>query len=555
MPNADLFLDELWAEDVLKTPSFFNGRLLTQEDLTQEQGAQRARRLHLGRALGAGIASGLEVVPDLAMTTTGDLVLAVAGGLAVAPDGTTLHLEDLVHLHFNLRPEAAAASGGSPDSDFHDCGAVTASVSVGTSGLHLLVLRPAEGVTGLAPVSGLGNEVAPCNTKYRTAGVSFRALAVDPGIDPSTTTDRKRSAIARACFGFFEPTLLNLMASPFVGPAPLEIAVAPAAGAQPAPGYGLIDALRQSGELCACEVPLALVRLQDNGSLDYVDLWPVRRALVRPGLTRRWWPFGGTDGRRRAEAEASMLCFQDHVAAMLGGTSLSTVRAVDRFAFLPGGGFLPTAPGQFNASTFLGPTAVGVFDEDFGRLRTLVEESWSCDPFDPALAAVPPLSFYVFSQAAGQWVFFLRRRKDVVEVVAEEGEDETEAAPAVRLGAILVLVLKSWIDQHGEPALAMTRVAGGAGPALDEIDETEAKKFLKDAQLATVFEERVGKKVFGTSPKPTLTKDQLKGARFFGADKVPVGRYRLRVAGHRLGKSFDEVVTISAGGVQPVLVS
>lgn len=555
MPNDALFLDELWAEDVLKTPSFFNGRLLTQEDLTQEQTAQRARRLHLGRALGAGIAYGLEVVPDLAMTTTGDLVLAVAGGLAVAPDGTTLHLEDLVHLHFNLRPEAAAASGGSPDSDFHDCGAVTASVAVGTSGLHLLVLRPAEGVSGLAPVSGLGNEVAPCNTKYRTAGVSFRALAVDPGLDSGTPEARQRSAIARACFGFFEPTLLNLTASPFAGPAPLEIAVAPAVGASPAPGYGLIDALRQSGELCACEVPLALVRLKDNGSLDYVDLWPVRRALIRPALTRRWWPFGGSDGRRRAEAEASMLCFQDHVAAMLGGTSLASVRAVDRFAFLPGGGFLPTGPGQFNASTFLGATAVGVFDEDFGRLRDLVEESWACEPFDPSLSAVPPLSFYVFSQAAGQWVFFLRRRTDVAEVVADDGESETETAPAARLGAILVLVIKSWLDQHGEPTLLFTRASGGAGPTLEEIDANEAKKFLQDTQIATAFEERVGSNFFGTGTKPKLTKDVLKGARFFGADKVPVGRYRLRVTGRNLGKRFDEVVTISTSGVLPVLVS
>ncbi len=54
-------LDTPFLDGGIRSTNFFNGRLLSREDLQREQDAERAVHERLGRALGTGIAYGLEV--------------------------------------------------------------------------------------------------------------------------------------------------------------------------------------------------------------------------------------------------------------------------------------------------------------------------------------------------------------------------------------------------------------------------------------------------------------------------------------------------------------
>src|ERR1700744_1456746 len=78
-----------------RTPAvnFFNGRLLSGEDLTTEHQSNRAARALLGQAIGPGVVFGYQVAGSLASSTAQAPVLSIAQGLAVNPNGASLLLE------------------------------------------------------------------------------------------------------------------------------------------------------------------------------------------------------------------------------------------------------------------------------------------------------------------------------------------------------------------------------------------------------------------------------------------------------------------------------
>src|SRR5580765_7032502 len=76
----------------VRAVNFFNGRLLSGEDLTQERAANRIVNARLGQAVGAGIAYGLEVTEAIGISTNTAPVVSVAAGLAVNVQGQTLTL-------------------------------------------------------------------------------------------------------------------------------------------------------------------------------------------------------------------------------------------------------------------------------------------------------------------------------------------------------------------------------------------------------------------------------------------------------------------------------
>jgi hypothetical protein len=547
MPNDALYLDEPKLEDALKTPYFFNGRLLTREDLSQEQLAQSTRRSQVGRALGSGVAYGLEVEESDVASPPGQVVLNVAPGLAITPEGDTLNVSELLSLRFSLRPGSAQPES-STAADFRDCGTVVASSMITTSGTYLLAIRCVTGKEGLAAVSGLGNEAAPCNTKYRTAGVGFRAIGLGTVAKPAEPLFRSR--LAAECFGFSDTSLLKALYDPFGTPAPLEAPVRPSSGARAAEGYGKVDALRGVNDLLGCEVPLAVLHLNDDGSLSFLDTWPVRRSLVRPALTRRWWPFGGLDERRRAEGEAAMLCFQDHLRAIKASPALKANRAQDFFAFLPGGGFLPVDESHFDAKTFLGPQASVVTDGDFGRIRTLVEASWLCEPFDPAIP--PPLVYYVFPEAAGKWVFFLRCSP---ESTSQPGPPQLPGtsppsgpAPA-QLGSVLVVAPGAWVGKRKKLELMLD------SEALAPIDREEAIKLVNEDRKRSGGKrlqaergplENLGIKQKGKEQKPDARDlNRFENAKFFFLAEVPAGRHLLYVGDDKVPLEESDPLTIT----------
>src|SRR3954454_1176752 len=80
-------LDTAFVDHGVPHVAFWNGRVLTAEDLRGEQLANHLGRNRLGRAIGSGVASGLAVRPGSASTR-----VEVTSGLAVDRTGQMVDL-------------------------------------------------------------------------------------------------------------------------------------------------------------------------------------------------------------------------------------------------------------------------------------------------------------------------------------------------------------------------------------------------------------------------------------------------------------------------------
>ena len=68
----------------LRSVNFFNGRLLTGDDLRREQSTQEARARRIARAAGEGVAAGFEVAETLGTSTKSRPVVTVSAGPTVS---------------------------------------------------------------------------------------------------------------------------------------------------------------------------------------------------------------------------------------------------------------------------------------------------------------------------------------------------------------------------------------------------------------------------------------------------------------------------------------
>ena len=350
----------------IRTVKFFNGRLLTGEDLTREQEANGLGRLQLGRAIGSGVASGLEVSPSLS-TSNQRPVVRVEGGLAVNANGRVLELPGATELSLaRERPD-----GTGPEVLFHDCTPFQPGTYSAGAGVYLLTIAPAAQSEGRAKVSGLGNEDAACNVAFSVEGVQFHLLQI--ALPPSVlgAADLLRNRVAHLLLGTGDPRRLELYRNPL--------------GA-PVREYGLLDDLHAAGCLDDHQVPLALLSWTAAQGIRFVDLWSVRRRIVAPAADTLLPTLTGD--RRCAEAEAVFLQFQGQIAdALAAGGALASVTAADRFAFLPPVGIVPIAgaegTGGFDADGFLGSQGSDELATTDGALvRALVEESFGHDPIE-----------------------------------------------------------------------------------------------------------------------------------------------------------------------------
>src|SRR5262245_24821803 len=169
---STIHLEEPLIAGGIQAINFFNGRLLSAEDLTHEQAMNLLGHRRLGCALGYGVAFGLQVEENANQSTTSKPVLSVNRGLAVNAEGQTLWLENDTDLAIVRASEIGAPSG----EVVSDCAPFTPGISVSGDGAYLLVISPAAKKEGKAPVSGLGNVPAACNSRYTTSGVQFRLL-------------------------------------------------------------------------------------------------------------------------------------------------------------------------------------------------------------------------------------------------------------------------------------------------------------------------------------------------------------------------------------------
>src|SRR4051794_4412420 len=104
--KSQLALDEVALDPDLRHINFFNGRLLSGEDLNAERDANRAQARHLGQATGSGVAWGFEV--SLAKDVSSpDVAVEIKAGLAVNHCGRVLRLKCDRVVSLVRRPDAS----------------------------------------------------------------------------------------------------------------------------------------------------------------------------------------------------------------------------------------------------------------------------------------------------------------------------------------------------------------------------------------------------------------------------------------------------------------
>ncbi len=340
--------------DGIAAPNYFNGRILSAEDLSLASTAQRQVDRLLGQAVGEGIVQGLEVsvVPDV----DGAPAVRVEAGLAINRRGAVVWLGawQVVKL-----AATTPVTGGAPG--FADCGEVQGPNFTGSAGTYLLTMGPVQGNRGLAPVTGLRNTSSSCNVREVVDGIQFRMLPITiSGV--SASSPRLRNEIAVRCLGL--QALQDLK-----GFARGDLIA----------NYGLLDDLRQAKQLTACEVPLATLRL-DAGAIAFVDRWSVRRRLVQPPVSTRWPHLVGD--RRLAEAEALFLQFEDQLVDMAPtGKDVSKENGSTYFKWYPSAGVLPVGTNRFKPAIFFKEQTLQTRAGDHALARQVIHDAFHQEPF------------------------------------------------------------------------------------------------------------------------------------------------------------------------------
>ena len=351
-----------------RSVNFFNGRLLTGEDLTAEQQANRVAHSLLGQAVGSGVAYGLEVTESASLSQVASPVLSVKRGLAINPNGGTLILDNDTDISL-VRP-ASPTTGGT--SVFKECLPMQSGVYIAGAGVYLLTIGPASATQGLAEVSGVSTGTAPCNSKYRADGVQFRLVQLDLTLAELGDVNHLRNLVAYKCFGVTD------WAADVTDPFGTHSG-----------GHGLIDQLRAAQTITGCEVPLAVLYWTATDGVVFVDMWSVRRALVSRDLLDAWAP--GASRRRFVEGLAMFLQFQEQIAELMASpvtiSTLTSVIATDSFLYLPPLGLLPLsgtkgALGFDYARFFSGLTVRNPVYVEGAKLDALFSRSLLYPPID-----------------------------------------------------------------------------------------------------------------------------------------------------------------------------
>jgi hypothetical protein len=353
-------LNEPITENGIRITNFFNGRLLTANDLKTDQEAGRSQRWQLGRAIGDGIIEGFEVNLISAGTPTTLPVVGVTRGLAINRKGQTLSLPDDDQVTLRRRIDLPPPEAGL----FGECGQPTATFTNLDKGAYLLVVGPVSEFREKAPMRSVepNNALAGCGNKFAVEGVQFDLIKIDltriTSISETTRTQinellnltdsaslsKLRNVLAHVCFEAEEAN--GGRRDPFTR----------VVGNAPYADYGGLAEMRRLGDLTTCEVPLALI-YWSGSRMQFVDNWAVRR-LARRVLDLDVLSILCSYGYER------LLQFQDHVQDLfreLGNLSLA--RLQDYFQFLPPAGYFPVtgtrSPRGFHPTNFIGQFTIG----------------------------------------------------------------------------------------------------------------------------------------------------------------------------------------------------
>lgn len=399
-------LDPILDQGLLHT-NFFEGRLLSAQDLRDQQDANRERGRRLARALGSGIVDGLEVVLESDGADGQPPVVTVKSGLAINAEGEIIGLP-----RHDVQVALARSIAATPttEADFYACaGPPTTRHLPNGVGVYVLVMSPAAGYKDRAPLSGLGDAgvVRGCGSRYVQEGVKFRLVDATPAVlaetDPSLQTllrDDLLSATTPAPKGDAKrlSLLRNVLAyqwlrSEFDGPNGLAAALRRA-------GRDAVtdDTTTSDAALQACEVPLALLYWTLDG-VAFHDLWAVRRMVAAQTS-------GADVARSLTRGVERVLQFAEHVDWLLATFGApSAAHVSEYFRFLPPGGFLPVrAPGftdGFRVDEFLEDLyAGGPMPATLGQSTRLLLDSFVYEYVN--LTGSGMLQLYGLTRASGE---------------------------------------------------------------------------------------------------------------------------------------------------------
>jgi hypothetical protein len=346
--------------------NYFNGRLLSAEDLTRDQQASRRMNQSLGRALGSGVAYGL-VVTD-ASTSVGGPALAVSPGSAINLHGTTLEVGASIPPVALVRP--APDTGSSDPSGFGDCQPPGDGTYLAGAGVYVFAVGPASEGIGRAVANGLPGSPSTCQVDGYAEGVQFRLAQIRLPDDRWLEQPALRNLVAHMMFGTTDPSRWSFQTDPF--------------GMSSNDRYGL-DGL-YANCLRDDEVPLALIEWTATHGLVFVDRWSVRRPLVAPSAASRWPSLFGQ--RTTAEGQAMLLQFEEQLDDLLAdGADHTSDTAAQYFGYLPPAGVLPVSdvgsPSGFIAPTFFGlQSSTDIHVTEGALVEPLLRSSFGHEPID-----------------------------------------------------------------------------------------------------------------------------------------------------------------------------
>jgi hypothetical protein len=352
---ANLFTPIL--NDRTRSVHFFNGRLLTGEDMTAEQRGQRATHELLAQAIGDGIVRGLEVTIGEPRSLTAPVV-KVTGGVAINRKGGTLLLPNDTLVQLVRTADAAPAAR----TLFTACTPPESGVYVAGAGVYLLTLCSTVAADGSASVSGLGGQPAGCNSRFAVDAVQFRLIELPMTDEEMQDVARLRNLVAYRCFGISS----SFATDPF--------------GATAEPPT-LLDELRPRS-LTDCDVPLATFYWTATGGLVWADMWSVRRRTAqRLGVD-------ALSDRRIAIGEAMTYQFGEQIAPLFAADGGDSVVASTLFRFLPPIGVLSSwredSSTRRGSRFFNGVTTRGPFHFEGTKAAALFRSAFQHAPIDLA---------------------------------------------------------------------------------------------------------------------------------------------------------------------------
>lgn len=405
-------------ESGMRSVNFFNGRLLSGEDLSNEQNSNRAEHRLLGTAVGTGIVSGLEVTrarADAQHTATAPTV-TINAGVAINRLGQTLVLSAQTDLLLDDLPATGTLAGFTDAPSFPP--SRPGSPPPIDGGAYLLMLSPVREREGFVLGSNVSGSSRAYNASYYVDTVAFRLLPLGLDIDLLNDPEHLRNTIAYLCFGFVSGSTQPFQFNPF---------------GSLLRSVGLLDTYRPQ-RLTDSDVPLAVVYLTANEGLRFIDQWSVRRRVLSATTSQFLDPWEDLlSVQRLGEAEAMFLQFQHQLMEMYTAASATSsplpptsppagdgtaptatqkISATQFLRYLPPAGYLPVGANGLDLATFLGPLApTSITAVDSGLLRSILYTSLFREPIQVVTEnnnqAIAPMDVYQ-DPSQPHWILFAR---------------------------------------------------------------------------------------------------------------------------------------------------